>query len=180
MKRTDSSLWPRWAVAPIAIVEPELSWPQLGLDLVAELEALLAPWLRDGVHHVGSTSIPQLPAKPIIDVMAGVESLGFADDIASVLRSDDWHYVPPNLDRRSWRRFFVKSHRDRRIAHLQVMTARVPRWRQQLLFRDRLRENATLRCEYAELKRRLAREHPNDREAYSAGKSDFVARVVTT
>lgn len=159
-------------------MEADPAWAAMSRALVAELEERLAPWLRDGVHHVGSTSIPGLDAKPILDVMAGVETMDAAEDIAKVLAPDGWHYVGPALDQRAWRRFFVKVRNDRRVAHLHVTTASEPRWREQLLFRDRLRASAELRREYAALKRQLVAADPDDREAYTAGKWPFVARVL--
>ena len=86
--------------------------------------------------------------------------------------------VPPELDRRAWRRLFVLPDGDRRAAHLHVTTADTPRWREQLAFRDRLRADPALRDDYAALKRRLAAAHAGDREAYTAGKGAFVARAL--
>lgn len=170
--------WPAWATAPIELAPPDPDWAREGVAVVAELTAALATWLRDGVHHIGSTAVPGLAAKPIIDLMAGVHDLACAPDVAQTLAPAGWHYVPPELDQRSWRRFFVKVRGDRRVAHLHLMDAAHPRWRAQLLFRDRLREDEQLREQYSDLKRQLCRQFGDDREAYSHAKAEFVADVV--
>jgi GrpB-like predicted nucleotidyltransferase (UPF0157 family) len=174
----DRSAWPAWATEPVDIADPDPSWSARGEALRTELQAQLAPWLRAGVHHVGSTSVLDLAAKPILDLMAGVDTLDRAADIARILRPHGWHAVPPALDRRAWRRFFVQVRDDRRVAHLHVMVPDEPRWNEQLVFRDRLRASLALRDEYAALKRLLARGLAHDREAYSAAKAEFVYGVV--
>ncbi|MGO4425767.1 GrpB family protein, partial [Streptomyces sp. MCAF7] len=81
---------PRWAVR--ARVERE------------RLIELLAPWLVDDVEHIGSTAVPGLAAKPIVDLMACVADLNIIIAQATEnLAADGWYYVPPNLDGRPWR-----------------------------------------------------------------------------
>lgn len=142
------------------------------------LAELLAPWLVDGVEHVGSTAVPGLAAKPVIDLMASVSD---PDTVVSQagqrLTADGWCYVPPELDHRPWRRFFVKPDAPglRRAAHLHLIQAGHARWAQQIAFRDALRDDDQLARRYAELKRRLAAQHADDREAYTDAKADFIA-----
>jgi GrpB-like predicted nucleotidyltransferase (UPF0157 family) len=144
----------------------------------AQLAGLLEPWLVDGVEHVGSTAVPGLAAKTIIDLMVSV-----ADPDTVVvqagerLAADGWCYVPPQLDQRPWRRFFVKpdASGQRRIAHLHVIRAGHPRWSKQIAFRDALRRDDQLARRYADLKRMLAAQHADDREAYTDAKAKFVA-----
>lgn len=171
-------MWPRWATAAIEIAEADPGWGRAGQVLVAELAALLSPWLRGGVHHIGSTAVAGLAAKPILDIMAGVRDFECAGEIIAALAPTGWHFVPPELDHRDWRRFFVKVARETRIAHLHAMDPDHPRWRAQLQFRDRLREDEQLREEYGGLKRQLSRWYGEDREAYTEGKAAFVARVL--
>jgi GrpB-like predicted nucleotidyltransferase (UPF0157 family) len=167
-----------WATEPVSLVEPDRGWTLQGAGERQRLLDLLGPWLVDDVHHVGSTAIPGLPAKPIIDLMAGVRALDAAPDIVLVLSPHAWHYVPPELDARPWRRFLVKVAADRRVAHLHLLDPATPRWAEQLRFRDRLRQRPELAAEYAGLKRRLAREFVGDRESYAEGKAAFVQRVL--
>jgi GrpB-like predicted nucleotidyltransferase (UPF0157 family) len=169
---------PGWAYAKPEVRghDPRL----LGLGEVegARLGVLLRGWLVDGVEHVGSTAVPGLAAKPIIDLMASVRDPdAVVVEAGGVLAGDGWCYVPPELDSGgSWRRFFVKpdASGEHRYAHLHVIAAGHPRWAEQIAFRDALRGDDLLARRYGELKRRLAVEHADDREAYTDAKGDFV------
>jgi GrpB-like predicted nucleotidyltransferase (UPF0157 family) len=174
----ENSHWPKWAVESIEVVPPNPDWIEAGRAEVKELMHRLSPYGVKEVEHVGSTSIRNLPAKPIIDVMAMIPSFDQAEEIAGKLAEDDWHYVPVELDERPWRRFFIKVEHDKRVAHLHLMMKGEPRWEQQRLFRDRLNGNPSLRKEYEDLKKSLATQFPDDREAYSDGKAAFIERVL--
>lgn len=169
---------PPWAAEPVLLVAADPQWAARGADECHRLEALLATYLVDRVEHVGSTAVPGLDAKPIIDLQAPVRTLLHAKSIAAALNPHAWHYVDPTLDQRPWRRFFVKVFNGRRIAHLHVMTINCPRWLEQLAFRDALRADPALTSQYAQLKRELATTHHDDREAYAMAKTAFVQSVV--
>ena len=174
------------AVPPWAYEAPEIRPhdPRLLLAAATErarLAAALAPWLVDGVEHVGSTAVPGLAAKPVIDLMASVRDLdAVVAQAGERLAADGWCYVPPELDARPYRRFFVKPDESgqRRVAHLHLIQAGHPRWAEQLAFRDALRRDGELARRYEELKRRLAARHSGDREAYTAAKAAFVATAI--
>ena len=147
----------------------------------ARLAGLLEPWLADGVEHVGSTAVPGLAAKPIIDLMALVVDLDtVVDEAGERLWAAGWHYVPPDLDGRRWRRFFVKPDPSgqHRYAHLHVIGVGHPRWAQQIAFRDALRRDDDLARRYGDLKRGLAAEHGDDREAYGEAKAEFITEAL--
>jgi GrpB-like predicted nucleotidyltransferase (UPF0157 family) len=166
---------PAWAYEKPEIHPPDPTWSARGETVRARIADLLAPWLADGVAHIGSTSVPGLPAKPVIDVMASVHDV---DEVVAAARAhlerEGWCYVPPELDVGApWRRFFVQpdeTGRHRR-AHLHVIPAGHPRWTAQLTFRDALRADPALAAQYATLKRELTRTE-SDREAYTQGKSE--------
>lgn len=160
------------------MVASDREWLGRGERQREVLEDALGDWLLAPVEHVGSTAVPGLPAKPILDLQAAVADLECAPLIAEVLSSAGWCYVPPEIDRRPWRRLFVRVVDGRRVAHLHVMTLECPRWRKQVIFRDALRADEKLVERYAALKRTLAAQHADDREAYSAAKSDFIRAVL--
>jgi GrpB-like predicted nucleotidyltransferase (UPF0157 family) len=174
----DRTTWPMWATERVEVVDYDQGWEARGAQERQSLQELLAPWLHGHVEHVGSTAIPGLAAKPIIDLQAPVQDLAVAEPVAPVLALHDWHYVHPDLDQRPHRRFFVKFVDGRRAAHLHLMAAGSLRWRQQLAFRNALRTRPELVRAYAQLKRDLAARHPDDREAYTAGKRLFVDEVL--
>ena len=172
---------PAWAYERAEVAPYDPGWADRGRAEGERLTELLAPWLVGALEHAGSTAVPGLAAKPIIDLMALVNDLARATEQASArLAADGWHYVPPELDQRPWRRFFVKPDASgkRREAHLHLIQEGHPRWAEQITFRDALRRDQQLAQRYEDLKRRLARRHGHDREAYSAGKAQFVAAVL--
>jgi GrpB-like predicted nucleotidyltransferase (UPF0157 family) len=175
---TASAEWPAWATEEIAIASPSEDWAARGRAEAAELGRLLDGLLVADVEHVGSTAVPGLAAKAVLDLMAGVVSLDTARAAEAVLAPAGWHYVPPALDQRPWRRFFVKVRDGRREAHLYLLDPSTDRWRRQLVFRDALRGNPGLVAEYAALKGALATEFRDDREGYTRAKAAFVGRVL--
>ena len=133
------------------------------------------------VEHVGSTSVPGLAAKPIVDLMAQFDDLdGAVAKFGGELNAAGWCYVPPVLDQREWRRFFVlpDATGEHRAAHLHLIQAGHHRWRDQLAFRDALRADPALVERYARVKRDLVDTHAGEREAYTEGKADFVREVL--
>lgn len=171
--------WPRWAIEPITIADYDPAWADQGAHAQNRLQGLLATWLTGEIEHVGSTAIPGLAAKPIIDLQAPVADLAAAAAmVAAALAPHGWHHVPPELDQRPDRRFFVQVVNGHRVAHLHLMTTGSARWHQQLAFRDALRADPDLLKAYARLKIDLAGQHGEDREAYTAGKRQFVHDVL--
>ncbi|AYC28662.1 GrpB family protein [Paenisporosarcina cavernae] len=169
---------PKWAYEKIKIVSPNPFWEKQAIEWKDEVRKLLMPLGIEQVEHIGSTSIPGLPAKPIIDLMARVPNLEMTNELITNLEKHDWHYVPPELDMRNWRRFFVKVKENRRVAHLHIMQSNEKRWEEHLVFRDTLKENRDLLNEYAILKSTLAMQFKDDREQYTTAKSHFIENVL--
>lgn len=167
---------PAWAYAPIVVVEADPAWAHRGRALAAELDQLLDRWRTTATQHVGSTSVPQLAAKPVIDMMVLVRDLS-DDGFIAVLGAAGWAYVPPELDGRPEERFFVLPDGARRLAHLHLMD-RGSAWTDLIRFRDVLRADPDRRAAYAELKQELATRHGDDREVYTRAKAAFVTEVL--
>lgn len=170
--------WPGWATEQVRVQAPCPAWRQQGEQLCRHLDAALGRWLVAPIEHVGSTAVAGVAAKPILDVQAAVLDLDCAQAIAPVLAPTGWHLVPPALDARPWRRLLVQAQGDRRVAHLHLLVADSARWVHQLAFRDALRADEQLVHRYARLKRSLAARHVDDREAYTAGKQEFIIGVL--
>lgn len=173
---------PSWTYEKTEVYPPDPGWAGQGVAECARLSELLAPWLIDGVEHVGSTAVPGLAAKPIIDVMASVTDPDLVVEQASQrLATGGWCPVPPELDRRPWRRFFVKPDisGQRRVAHLHVIRCGHPRWFEQIAFRDALRDDDELARRYEALKCRLAEQYGYDRERYAGDKAEFISHELS-
>lgn len=127
-------------------------------------------------EHMGSTSVPGLEAKPIIDLMAAVRSLDDVEGLHGIL--DSLGYVPDKraaIDRRD---FWHMTDRDRPEHILHFMEDGSDAWIRPLVFRDALREDGNLRERYAAFKRRLAEEAIDDIEEYGRRKGELICPVV--
>lgn len=161
----------------VMLVPHSPDWPA---RFAAERERLLAlfPGVLREVQHIGSTAVPGLPAKPIIDLMAGVDGMETADALIAPLL--DAGYVTSaefnaSLHDQRW----LMRHADgRRTHHLHLVVYEGPLWQTRLRFRDALRAAPGLAERYAGLKARLAMRYPLDREAYTQAKGDFVREVL--
>lgn len=161
---------------PIRLVAPDLSWPaRFEFERVLLAEAIGA-WIEGGIHHVGSTAVPGLDAKPIIDILVGVHDLETTRGCFQPLGDLGYLYAPYLADEMHW---FCKPDPGRRTHHLHLVPFGSRRYRDELAFRDRLRADPRLAADYTALKRRLAERHRDDREAYTEGKSRFIRQALT-
>jgi len=176
----DSTTWPSWATETILIAPPDPSWPATAVREISELLQHLAPFGIRTIEHIGSTSVPGLPAKPIIDLISELPDFDSIDTIAECLRPYDWHYVPPQLDERPERRFFIRVRDNKRAVHLQFLENNSQSAEAQRQFRDILRTSPARKDQYAALKKQLAQQHSDNREAYTHAKTDFVRQTLNT
>jgi GrpB-like predicted nucleotidyltransferase (UPF0157 family) len=128
------------------------------------------------IEHIGSTAIPNIPAKPIIDIALGVESLAEALAVNDVFEAMGYTYRPASTNTNEL--LYVKGSEEKRSHYLHVMVHRSQQWQELKCFRDHLRSNAELAREYASLKELLAAKHPDNRGEYTKGKTDFIQRVL--
>jgi len=152
------------------------AWPAM---FVAERDRLLGllPLSFIDIEHIGSTAVPGLVAKPIIDMLAGVESMVMARSLGGVLLEAGYTTSAEFNATLRDRQWFMRWADGHRTHHLHVVVHRSPAWTQRLRFRDALRVDPVLAARYAALKAELAVLHPSDREAYTAAKATFVRSV---
>ncbi|MDH6194096.1 GrpB-like predicted nucleotidyltransferase (UPF0157 family) [Mycobacterium frederiksbergense] len=163
---------------PVEVVEYDPTWPHKFDEQRDELSHLLEPWLQSAIEHVGSTSVPGLAAKPIIDIAAPVTALHEARAAVSVLEQRTWCYWADDPNQ-TWRLWFLHPRPDARTHHLYLIPHDDPHLHELLAFRDHLRAHADVRHRYAALKTALAQEHRGNRNAYTAAKTEFVAEVLS-
>jgi GrpB-like predicted nucleotidyltransferase (UPF0157 family) len=168
------AIW-RDITSEVTTVPYNPAWPQMYEEerekIVEALENRIAE-----IHHVGSTAVPGLPAKPIIDIMIAVPRLEDAIDCISPLSDLGYAFIdfPQNAERRFFRKGQPRTH------HVHIVEVGSAELRDHLAFRDALRANADWRDQYAALKIALADRHRNDRAQYSASKTAFVQRILST
>ena len=125
------------------------------------------------IQHVGSTAVPGLDAKPIIDIAVAVASVAAIAQCKPPLGT--LGYIDRGDAGRDGGYLFVKeSAPDVRTHHLHIVAIDDPQWRDYLRLRDMLRADEDLRAKYAHLKNALQRRFPQDRKAYTAAKEDFI------
>jgi GrpB-like predicted nucleotidyltransferase (UPF0157 family) len=160
--------------APIEIVAYDPSWRRGFEDESAILRRALTEWLAGPIEHIGSTAIPGLAAKPVIDIMAGVLTLEASRPAIAAVTALGYSYAPYRPVVEHW---FCKPSRAFRTHHLHLIPIGTAGWVRPVAFRDYLRAHPEVAAEYEALKYRLAAEHRLDREAYTEAKRPFIDRI---
>lgn len=156
----------------VRVVPHDSGWQERFNQEAATLHDALGALALD-IQHVGSTAVPGLPAKPIIDIAMAIEDRSAIDRSRAPLAA--LGYIDRGDSGADGGYLFVKeSAPEVRTYHLHVVTCDDPQWRTWLAFRDRLRAEPALRARYAALKNDLMGQYPADRAAYTSGKHDFI------
>lgn len=143
----------------------------------ARLEEVFAG-IDIGIEHVGSTAVPGLCAKPIIDICVGAPNLGVIEDRIEAMEALGYAYVPEFEAEIPDRRYFRRPHARPRTHHVHACRRDGDIWRKHLLFRDWLRAHPDDRDAYCALKRELYARHSLDRPAYTEAKDPFVQSIL--
>jgi GrpB-like predicted nucleotidyltransferase (UPF0157 family) len=163
--------------APVSIVEYDPRWPALyeqeSLLILKTLGSLVL-----SLEHIGSTAVPGLGGKPIIDIMGGVRRLADAEQCVESLAGIGYEYVPEYNEIIPERRYFHKGPPEARLFHLHMVESTSDFWDKHLLFRDWLRSQPGDAEEYYQLKRELADRFGTDREGYTDAKTPFIESIV--
>lgn len=160
----------------VQVVEHDPGWAALFARECIALKRTLGSLASD-VQQVGSTAVPGLPAKPIIDIAVAVRALDVIPDIIRNLTAIGYRYRGDG-GKDGGHLFVREPLPDIRTVHTHVVEKSDPQWTEYLLFRDILLKDPDLRKKYADLKTALAAQFPNDRKAYTDGKADFIQGVL--
>ena len=163
---------------PIILADYDGRWPRLYEEERAALLSALVEVPVRSVEHIGSTAVPGLRAKPTIDILVQVETSADNNAIIAAMRRSGYEYTerpenpPPHM-------MFMKGYTPEgfRGQAVHVHVRHPGDWDEQY-FRDHLITHPATAREYAALKEELARRFPNDREAYTDGKTEFIRRVM--
>ncbi len=137
------------------------------------MNGALGDWAL-AIEHVGSTAIPNMPSKPILDIAIGIRDFDQAFDTIPLMSELGYNFrgevgVPR-------RHFFILGRP--RTHHVHMIEFDGSAWQKRIGFRDFLRENPVKAKEYADLKKSLAEQFPKDISSYSAGKTEFIDSIL--
>lgn len=157
--------------------EYQQHWPNEYQTAAREIESVLKDALIE-IHHIGSTSVPGLAAKPIIDILPIVSDLNRIDQLNPLFE---------NIGYRPWgemglagRRYFTKDKNEYRTHNVHLYQQGNPAILRHLAFCAYLREHQPVMQEYAKLKQQVYSSHPSDVDAYNNGKNDWIKKVEAT
>lgn len=164
----------KYGAGSIVVCDYDPSWPTLFEQESARIKGALGSFAL-AIEHAGSTAVPGLPAKPIIDVLVGVRSLeeakqrciGPIEELGYIYLPEYASWLPDEL-------FFRKGPPGPWTHHVHMMQPSCPGWETRLVFRDYLRAHPEAARAYADIKRSLAVSSIDDIEAYRTGKDVFV------
>ncbi len=165
----------------VAVMPYDPRWPEMFQEEKAHLLSCLPDALVTRIEHFGSTAVPGLAAKPIVDILVEVTSLDETREaIPAILEAQGYDYfwrptwgddTPPFY---AW--FIKRDSQGNRTHHIHMVESDFEHW-DRLLFRDYLIEHPKVAHEYGALKQRLSQSHENDRVACTKAKTEFVVRV---
>src|SRR5882672_9847669 len=161
----------------IALSPYHPSWPAR-YRVEAEVLRVALAACTPHLEHVGSTAVPGLAAKPIVDILVGIERPADIDAHTGRLANFGYRAIGGSEYSERDQRFLVRTVRGVRTHHVHVVEHMNDSWHRLLLFRDVLRIDPQLAAEYEQLKRKLAAQFPTSRLGYTAGKSDFIKSVI--
>ncbi len=152
-------------------------WPGLFEEEKDRLLSCVGKWAL-GIEHIGSTAVPGLGAKPVIDIMVGVRILQDADYYClAPIVSLGYEYIQKYETDFPFRRYFRRAKTGNVFEHhIHLVEQGTEFWKRHLAFRDYLRANREAAFEYEKLKRLLAPQF-NDGNEYAAAKTDFIRKI---
>ena len=159
----------------VRLVPHDAEWAGLFAQEKGRLGAALGDRALD-IQHVGSTAVPGLDAKPILDIAVAVADLPTVAECAPLLEALGYEAFGDRSGKGDF--FFAKGADEGRTHYLHLAEHAGAEWAAMLRFRDHLRAHPAARRRYAALKRRLCRRHPDDRAAYSDGKAALIQSLL--
>lgn len=160
----------------VLVVDHDQGWSALFAAERATLRRALGDLVLD-IQHVGSTAVPDLPAKPILDIAMSIRALDLIPAIVDRLTEIGYIYRGDRAG--DGGHVFVRgSDPDIRTVHVHVVLECDSQWKDYLAFRKVLREDPDVRRRYAGIKQALAKRFPDDRKSYTSSKGEFIRRVL--
>jgi GrpB-like predicted nucleotidyltransferase (UPF0157 family) len=164
------------ASSPIVIEPYDPFWIKMFEDEASLIRALIGGFITD-IEHIGSTAVPGLAAKPVIDILIGVHHITDSPLFIPPLTTVGYVYKPEYEDELPERRYLHKKINGVPTHHLHIVEPGTEFFRRHLAFRDYLRSHRDSALAYAALKISLAEKFGSDRSGYTDAKSDFIKDI---
>lgn len=161
----------------IELVAYDPNWPKLFLKEKKVLQKALKKFPKLRVEHIGSTSVPDMAAKPILDMLLSVQTPEMWPKLVEPLRELGYYYWGSHEEEM----LFIKGLPPlgkQRTHHLHICEFEGVRWKKETAFRDHLKNDPEEAAAYEKLKRLLAKEYTYNREGYTKGKNSYIQKVL--
>ena len=173
-KLKDMTLEELWQLFPIALVPHNPEWKVWADEEIQSLHALLATFTPT-INHMGSTAIPGIMAKPIVDILVEIPTDCDWSAVKEVLEDTGYICMSESSGRMSFNKGYMPTGYAERVFHIHIHT---PGDNDEIRFRDYLIKNLFVAKEYEALKLSLLPKYRNDRDGYTDAKSDFISRIM--
>lgn len=170
-KLTEMTLEELWQLFPIILTEHKPYWKEWYNEEVSQLKRILPADMQ--YHHIGSTAIDGIMAKPIVDILIAVSSPNQLKQAANTLQNNGYIIMSTAQNRVSLNKGYTQNGFAEKVFHLHV---RLGGDVDEIYFRDYLNAHPAVAKEYEQLKLRLWKEYEHNRDAYTEAKTDFVKK----
>ena len=160
----------------VTIVEYRPEWRKLFEDEKRVLQTALGE-VSAQIEHIGSTAVAGLAAKPVIDLMVGLEDFSIADNLVPKIEALAYEYIKKYEAVMPFRRFFTKEQAGIRTHQIHLVGIGSEFWERLILFRDYLRQHPGVAAKYATLKKELAGREWADANEYADAKTEFIRKI---
>jgi len=150
-------------------------WPQKFEEEKQQLSTVLPD--ASMIEHIGSTAVPGLAAKPVIDIMIGLADFAVANELVPRIVEFQYEYLQFIESEMPYRRFFRKFQGEERTHHIHMVAIGSEFWNRHLAFRNYLRSHDEAAAQYAALKRELAQREWDDMNDYADAKTTFIRSI---
>lgn len=171
------SLEELWKLFPIILSPHNPEWKIWADNEIQSLSALLAPYYSPTINHIGSTAIPDIMAKPIVDILVEMPDDCDWREVKNILEESGYICMSESVQRMSFNKGYTPAGYADKVFHIHIHATGD---NDEIYFRDFLWRNPSVAKEYETLKLSLLPKYRNDRDGYTEAKTYFINRVMTS
>lgn len=172
-KLSEMSLEELWQLFPIFLTEHNDQWFDYYNEMKVFLESIFEEFQVKRISHIGSTSIKNIWAKPVIDILVEIDEKENMNDIAKAVEKNGFRYMSTDENRVSFNHGYTENGFADKVYHLHL---RYVGDNNELYFRDYLNEHSQIAKAYEQLKLELWKQYEHNRDGYTNAKTDFIMK----